>query len=84
MKVLALEGVPYTAEMIEKAQEDLRAQGAADDPGVDALQKRYPKAIARDAADKAALTEFDALVSYLQLLGTEVDFKVYDDKANIR
>ncbi len=30
------------------------------------------------------VTEADALIAYLQLLGTQVDFKLYDDKANIR
>jgi cytochrome c oxidase cbb3-type subunit 2 len=84
MSVLAIEGVPYTPEMIEKAQDDLVAQGSVDaDPS--ALQKRYPRAITRDArADKGELTEFDALVAYLQQLGTHVDFKIYNDKANIR
>ena len=47
MKVLAMEGVPYTPEMIEKAQADLIAQGAIDSNGVDAMQKRYPRAVAR-------------------------------------
>ena len=32
----------------------------------------------------SAITEADAVVAYLQMLGTLVDFKVYDDKANIR
>ena len=30
------------------------------------------------------ITEADALIAYLQMLGTQVDFKLYDDKANIR
>ena len=30
------------------------------------------------------LTEADALIAYLQVLGTFVDFKLYDDKANVR
>ena len=30
------------------------------------------------------MTEADALVAYLQMLGTLVDFKLYDDKANLR
>jgi len=84
MKVLAMEGVPYTQEMIDNAQADLVAQGTIDADAT-ALQKRYPRAIPRDArADKGELTEFDALVAYLQQLGTHVDFKIYNDKANIR
>ena len=30
------------------------------------------------------LSEMDALISYLQMLGTLVDFSTYDDKANLR
>lgn len=30
------------------------------------------------------ITELDAVIAYLQQLGTQVDFKLYDDKANIR
>ena len=64
---------------------DLKAQGTADSDDAAALQKRYPKAIVRDLrADKGQLTELDALVAYLQRLGTQVNFKLYDDKANIR
>jgi hypothetical protein len=46
--------------------------------------KRYPKALARDYDGNAGrVTEADALIAYLQVLGTLVDFKLYDDKANI-
>jgi cytochrome c oxidase cbb3-type subunit 2 len=85
MSVLRLVGVPYTDEMIARAASDARLQGLADDSGVDALKKRYPDVIARDlGADKTPLSEADALIAYLQQLGTHVDFKIYDDKANIR
>src|SRR6476661_8949825 len=47
MKVLAIEGVPYTDEMIAKAAIDLRAQGTDDDANAADLIKRYPKANAR-------------------------------------
>lgn len=40
---------------------------------------------ARDfAGNPAHVTEADALIAYLQMLGTLVDFKLYDDEANIR
>ena len=49
------------------------------------LAKRYPKANARDFdGNPTRITEADALIAYLQMLGTQVDFKLYDDKANIR
>ncbi len=78
-------GVPYTDEQIENAVADLKAQATPDDPGIEALQKRYPKAIARDFdGNPARISELDALVAYLQMLGTLVDFKLYDEKANLR
>jgi len=85
LSTLALTGVPYSKEMIENANVDVIAQTTADDPHAAEFLKRYPKAILRDlGGDKGQLTEADALVAYLQQLGTHVDFKIYDDKANIR
>ena len=41
-----------------------------------------PKAIARDYdGQKDVLTEADALIAYLQMLGTLVDFKTYRAEA---
>ena len=84
MRTLRITGVPYTDEQLENAQADLAAQGAPDAPGAAELQKRYPNATINDASSKGGLTEEDALVAYLQHLGVSVDFKLYDDKANIR
>ena len=65
-------GVPYTKEDIAKANEDLKAQ--VDPASAADLQKRYPKAQVRDFdGDPTRLTEMDALVAYLQMLGTLVD-----------
>lgn len=84
MKVLRLEGVPYTDEMIASAQDDLAAQ-INPDADTDALMKRYPKAQVRDFDGNPGLvSEADALIAYLQMLGTLVDFKLYDNKANVR
>jgi cytochrome c oxidase cbb3-type subunit 2 len=83
LRVQAMLGVPYTADMIANAQADARAQASADTS--EDLTKRYPKALARDYDGKPdRLTEADALIAYLQVLGTFVDFKLYDDKANVR
>src|SRR5205807_9181404 len=77
--------VPYTAEMIAKATHDLKTQATTDAADADALAKRYPKAQSRDFdGNRDAITEADALIAYLQQLGTLVDFKLYDDKANVR
>ena len=78
-------GVPYTDEMIEDAKRDLEAQATSDHPRAAELEKRYPKAQIRDFdGDAQKISEADALIAYLQVLGTLVDFKLYDDKANIR
>ena len=66
-------GVPYTDADIEQAGADLIAQA---DPNADAgdLATRYPKAQIRDYdGDPSRVTEMDALVAYLQMLGTVVD-----------
>lgn len=67
-------GVPYSDEMIEMAGTDLAAQ--ADPEGDhDALLARYPKAAVGDFdGDPKRLTEMDALIAYLQILGRMVDF----------
>lgn len=78
-------GVPYTDEQIEKAQADFFAQVNPDDASADALLKRYPKAVVRSfTGNPKQVTEADAVIAYLQMLGTLVDFKLYDDKANFR
>jgi cytochrome c oxidase cbb3-type subunit 2 len=85
LKVQAALGVPYSTEMITNAVADLRAQAVTDGPGADDLVKRYPKAEARDFdGNPGRISEADALIAYLQMLGTQVDFKLYNDKANIR
>lgn len=68
-------GVPYTDEDIQKAQQDLQLQALPDGDAAD-LARRYPKSQARDFdGDPNRLTEMDALVAYLQMLGTTVDFR---------
>jgi len=65
-------GVPYTPDQITHAKDDLRAQ-ANPQADAEALMKRYPKAVVVPGNDRAP-TELDALVAYLQMLGTLVDF----------
>jgi cytochrome c oxidase cbb3-type subunit 2 len=73
LQTLERVGVPYTKDDIASANADMKAQA---DPEADqaGFAKRYPKAIARDFdGDPKQLTEMDALVAYLQVLGTMVD-----------
>ncbi len=75
LRALSRVGVPYSQEAIDAADADLKAQA---DPEADTagLLRRYPKAQARDFdGDPKRLTEMDALVAYLQALGTFVDFR---------
>jgi cytochrome c oxidase cbb3-type subunit 2 len=73
LTALSRVGVPYTKADLAKADEDLKSQADPDADNADLL-KRYPKAQARDFdGDPKRLTEMDALVAYLQVLGTMVD-----------
>ncbi|MCC6940597.1 MAG: cytochrome-c oxidase, cbb3-type subunit II [Novosphingobium sp.] len=73
LRTLYQVGVPYKPDDIAKANDDLEVQAQADGDATD-LKKRYPKAQARDFdGDPKRLTEMDALVAYLQMLGTLVD-----------
>jgi cytochrome c oxidase cbb3-type subunit II len=79
LETLHMVGVPYTDDMIENAYADALAQ-ARGDSDTAGLKKRYgDKVIARDFdGQKEFVSEMDALVAYLQKLGTDVDFKDYD------
>ncbi|RYH07812.1 MAG: cytochrome-c oxidase, cbb3-type subunit II, partial [Alphaproteobacteria bacterium] len=77
-------GVPYTDVMLENAEADLKAQA---DPNADTagLLERYPKAKVGDFdGNPTKLTEMDAVVAYLQMLGTLVDFSTYNDASGYR
>ncbi len=68
-------GVPYSDAMIENAAADLRAQ-ADPEADHDELLERYPKAAVGDLDGRPGnLTEMDAMVAYLQILGRMVDFE---------
>lgn len=77
-------GVPYTDEMVRAAMTDIHAQVNPDHDGVDALLERYPGAQVRNFDGQDAITELDAMIAYLQILGTMVDFSTYDAQANAR
>ena len=77
LKALTMVNVPYTEDMIAAALDDLKVQS---DPDGDheGLLARYPKAVVGDLdGNPDKLTEMDAIVAYLQMLGTLVDFTQY-------
>jgi len=79
MRALKTVGVPYTEEQIDHAQRDANAQAADFNEGQDGLFARYgSKVNARNFDGAVSVTEMDALIAYLQMLGTLVDLKNYD------
>ncbi|MDP3197630.1 cytochrome-c oxidase, cbb3-type subunit II [Tabrizicola sp.] len=80
-------GVPYTDEMVESALADFTAQA---DPLGDSsgLEARYGETAfgtpvnVRNFDGQPELTEMDALIAYMQVLGTMVDFSTYTPVAN--
>jgi cytochrome c oxidase cbb3-type subunit 2 len=74
-------GVPYSDEMIENAVADARVQVDPDAEAFDEFLARYPGAQVRDFdGNPELLSEMDAMIAYLQMLGTLVDFTVYEVK----
>jgi cytochrome c oxidase cbb3-type subunit 2 len=73
--------VNYTDEMMENALADFKAQADLD-ADWDGLLSRYPKAQTRNFDGQPQLTEADALIAYLQMLGTLVDFSTFIPEAN--
>ena len=74
-------GVPYSDEQIELANADFQVQ--ADPEGDwDGLLERYPGAAVSNFDAQPELTEMDALISYLQVLGTMVDFSTFTPDAS--
>jgi len=88
MNAMTAVGVPYTQEQLDKAEEDFEAQADPFSSSAGDLRKRYgAKVVNRDYdGDPERVTEMDALIAYLQMLGTLVDFRTYEagDPANQR
>ena len=68
-------GVPYTDDMIANASKDAYGQAAPESPYADGVTERYGKATNVRVLDgkPGELTEMDALVAYLQVLGHLTD-----------
>ena len=81
LRTHAFVGVPYTEEMIEQAAADFRAQ-ADPDSDYDDMLERYPGAQVRNFDGQPGISEADALIAYLQMLGTLVDFSTYTPDAS--
>jgi cytochrome c oxidase cbb3-type subunit II len=88
LRALTTVGVPYTEAQLQNAEADLMTQVDAFAGEQSDLKKRYgAKVQQRDFdGDPDRVTEMDALVAYLQVLGTMVDFRTYEaeDPENLR
>ena len=75
LKAMRAVGVPYTDEMIANARADAYGQASPDSPLAEGVSKRYGEATTVRAFDGKPdeLTEMDALVAYLQVLGHLTD-----------
>jgi cytochrome c oxidase cbb3-type subunit II len=78
----AIVGVPYTQDMIDVAAADVLAQADPDTDAYDDLLERYPGAQIRNFDGRAGVSEMDALIAYLQMLGTTVDFSTFTPDAS--
>ena len=82
MATNAFVGVPYSDEMIEAAKSDFRAQ-ADPDSDYDGLLERYGETTnVRNFDCQPGVSEADALIAYLQMLGTLVDFSTFTPAAS--
>lgn len=81
-------GVPYTRDQITNAAADLQTQVDPFAGERSGLKKRYGAKVQQRDFDgnPDRLTEMDALIAYLQVLGTMVDFRSYrpTDPENLR
>lgn len=77
LKTNRIVGVPYTDEMITNARADFYAQIDPEGDTADLL-KRYPGAQIRNFDGAKGVSELDALIAYLQVLGTMVDFSTFE------
>jgi cytochrome c oxidase cbb3-type subunit 2 len=81
MKTHRMVGVPYSDQQIEAAYGDFQAQ-ADPDADWDDLLERYPGAAVGNFDGQHDLTEMDAMIAYLQVLGTMVDFSTFTPDAS--
>lgn len=86
LKANSIVGVPYSDDMIENAEADLRAQVSPDSDEAEALIERYGEKVSVRSfdGDDSVVSEMDALVAYLQMLGTLVDLNAYQAEPTLR
>ena len=83
LSVLQTLGTPYTDEMIQNAVADVKAQASGDEDEAEGVMSRYAKVhVADPDGNPEMISELDALIAYLQMLGTLVDFSTFTPDAS--
>jgi cytochrome c oxidase cbb3-type subunit II len=77
LKVQAMVGVPYSEDMVKNAIADFAAQVNPDGDTAGLTERYGDKVNIRNFDGKPELTEMDALIAYIQVLGTMVDFSTF-------
>lgn len=79
LKALSVVGVPYTEDMIANASRDAHAQARNESDDQDGLEERYGTVNMRDFDGQPEfVSELDALIAYMQVLGTMAELKDYN------
>ncbi|MGF1552137.1 MAG: cytochrome-c oxidase, cbb3-type subunit II [Paracoccaceae bacterium] len=76
-------GVPYTEEQVRNAVYHVHAQVDPDHELAGDVVANYPKAVVRNFDGRPEITELDALIAYMQMLGTLVNFSTYEATADV-
>ena len=82
MKTHRMVGVPYTDDQIANAKADFVAQDTPDGDASGLIGRYGAKVTVADFDGKPGVSEMDALVAYLQMLGTLVDFSTFTPDAS--
>ena len=82
MRTHRMVGVPYTDDDITNAKADFVAQDTPDTDASGLLGRYGAKVTVADFDGKLGVSEMDALVAYLQMLGTLVDFSTFTPDAS--
>jgi len=77
LSALRMIGVPYSDAMIENATVDAHVQAMDEHDNQYAFEERYGRVSMRNFDGQPETTEMDALVAYLQMLGTTAELNDY-------
>ena len=82
MNASRIVGVPYTDDEIKNAKADFKAQASPESDSTGLIARYGNKVTVANFDGQPGLTEMDALIAYLQMLGTLVDFSTFTPDAS--